>query len=46
MGMPGVQCLMNNITDLSDPCADTLGTAMDRVRQDHGDGAAGDGGEN
>lgn len=41
MGMPGVQCLMDNITDLSDPCADALGTAMDNMRGNHGQGADG-----
>ncbi|MDG2319873.1 MAG: hypothetical protein P8L79_06430 [Rhodospirillaceae bacterium] len=46
MGVPAVQCLMNNITDLSDPCVHALGTAMDRVQQNYRDGAADDGGEN
>ena len=42
MGMPGVQCLMDNITDISEPCADALSTAMENMEQGHGnDGAEG-----
>jgi len=41
MGMPGVQCLMDNITDLSEPCADALDQAMANMEQGHGqDGEA------
>lgn len=41
MGMPGVQCLMENITDLSEPCADALDEAMANMDQGHGqDGEA------
>ena len=36
MGMPGVQCLMDNITDVSDPCAEALETAMSNMEQGHG----------
>lgn len=36
MGMPGVQCLMDNITDISEPCADALSAAMENMEQGHG----------
>jgi len=36
MGMPGVQCLMENITDISEPCADALEEASARMREGHG----------
>lgn len=35
-GMPGVQCLMENITDISEPCADALEEASANMRQSHG----------
>lgn len=35
-GMPGVQCLMENITDISEPCADALDEASANMRQGHG----------
>lgn len=35
-GMPGVQCLMENITDLSEPCADALEEASANMGQRHG----------
>lgn len=35
-GMPGVQCLMENITDISEPCADALEEASANMRQGHG----------
>jgi hypothetical protein len=35
-GMPGVQCLMENITDLSEPCADALDEASANMGQRHG----------
>lgn len=39
-GMPGVQCLMENITDISEPCADALDKAAANMDQRHGDGDA------
>lgn len=35
-GMPGVQCLMENITDISEPCADALDQASANMGQGHG----------
>lgn len=35
-GMPGVQCLMENITDISEPCADALDEASANMGQNHG----------
>ncbi|MBT4738959.1 MAG: hypothetical protein HOH20_01555 [Rhodospirillaceae bacterium] len=37
-GMPGVQCLMENITDISEPCADALDQASANMGQGHGNG--------
>ena len=34
-GMPGVRCLMENITDISEPCADALAEASDNMERDH-----------
>ncbi len=36
MGMPGVQCLMDNITDISEPCVEALSTAMENMEEGHG----------
>lgn len=43
-GMPGVQCLMENITDISEPCADALDEASANMgpRHGNGDGASDD----
>lgn len=35
-GMPGVQCLMENITDISEPCADALDQASANMGAGHG----------
>ena len=42
MGMPGVQCLMDNITDISEPFADALSTAMENMEEGHGNTDDGD----
>lgn len=35
-GMPGVRCLMENIMEISEPCADALDQASANMDRDHG----------
>jgi hypothetical protein len=44
-GMPGVQCLMEKITDISEPCADALEAATAAMEEQHGGGDADDTGD-
>ncbi|MEQ8508081.1 MAG: hypothetical protein RIF37_17720 [Rhodospirillaceae bacterium] len=44
-GMPGVQCLMENITDISEPCADALDEASANMGQGHGNTEGNDEGD-
>ncbi len=42
MGMPGVQCLMDNISGISEPCADALSESMANQGEGHGQNNGGD----
>ncbi len=44
-GMPGVQCLMENIMDISEPCADALDEASANMGQGHGNTEGNDEGD-